>query len=295
MSLLVMTIVGLSGVQLLADNSLSRMNLLDDERALSVGDRLIFSVVEEREDPIVLFVNDKSEVDVPLLGNISAEGHTSRSFAFKLKELLEVDFFHRATVLLHHQNAENIRGRVNLVGQIRQQGPLPLPADEVLSLSGAILRAGGFLPGANRTEVSLIRKNLAGEEIEQVVNVSAILETGDFDQDIILRPEDLVVVPKLAQAGGQVYIVGAVRAPGLYDLPDEENFTVSKAILRAGGFNKFANKKRVRLIRGDETLDPDEREIEVNVADILERGIRENDPVVFADDIIRVDESWINF
>lgn len=279
----------------LGEEDISRMNLLDDDRPLSVGDRLLYSVIEERDPPVVLFVNDRNEVDVPLIGMVSSDGLTSKSFAYKVKNLLEGDFFHRATVMVRHQNAENVRGRINLVGQVRQQGPLLLPADEVLTISSAILRAGGFLPGANRSQVSLLRNNDLGEETEQVVDVAAILETGDFDQDIILRPEDLIVVPKLAQAGGQVYIVGAVRAPGLYDLPNEANFTVSKAILRAGGFNKFANQRRVRLIRSDESLPEDEREIVVNVEDILERGNRENDPVVRANDIIRIEESWINF
>ena len=72
-------------------------------------------------------------------------------------------------------------------------------------------------------------------------------------------------------------------------------FTVSKAILRAGGFSEYAEKRKVKLIRADASLPDKEKTVEVNVAEILEKGIRDFDPLVKPDDIIRVKEKWILF
>lgn len=44
-------------------------------------------------------------------------------------------------------------------------------------------------------------------------------------------------------------MTGQVRNSGGYKIPSDETFTVSKAILKAGGFIDFSDKKNVRLVR----------------------------------------------
>jgi protein involved in polysaccharide export with SLBB domain len=91
---------------------------------------------------------------------------------------------------------------------------------------------------------------------------------------------------------GRIYITGQVRNQGPLDIPPDETFTVSKAILRAGGFADFANKRRVKLIRkkGDST-----ETIIVNVDMVVNKGRTDKDLVVEADDTIIVPERLINF
>jgi polysaccharide biosynthesis/export protein len=79
---------------------------------------------------------------------------------------------------------------------------------------------------------------------------------------------------------------------GPLDIPPDETFTVSKAIMRAGGFADFANKRKIKLIRkkGDST-----ETIIVNVDQVVNRGRIDKDPVVEAGDTIIVPERLINF
>lgn len=275
--------------------SASQMELLDNQRKLQVGDRLVYEVLEEREDPVILFVDDKGMVNVPLLGNVPAQGKTARDLAYELKKALEIDYFYQATVMVRYQYGQNSRGRVTLVGQVRSQGPLAIPADEVLTVSGAILRAGGILPGGDGARVTLTRKDPSNPDGEKqtLLDVTKMLESGDFSQDVPVQADDLIVVPKSADAGGQIYVLGAVNQPGLYDISQEHDFTLSKAILKAGGFTRFSDKAHVKLIRADKTLPEGQRTLIVNVADILERGKRDKDVVVKPDDIIRVEERTI--
>ena len=276
---------------------ISQMELLDNDRSLSVGDRLVYEVLEEREDPLILFVDDRGLLRVPLVGNVPAAGKTPRALAYEVKELLEVDYFHQATVMLRYQYAQNSRGRVTIVGHVRSQGPQIIPADEVLTVSAAVLRAGGVVAGGDPRKVTLTRKDPANPENERqfVVDLTRMFEQGDFTDDLPLQPDDLIVVPKSESAGGQIYVLGAVNAPGLFDITAEREFTISKAILRAGGFTRFADKRRVKLIRADKSLPENQRTLTINVADILERGRRELDVVVKPEDIIRVEERTIVF
>ena len=88
-----------------------------------------------------------------------------------------------------------------------------------------------------------------------------------------------------------------VRLSGPYEIPDDETFTVSKAIVKAGGFSEFADKRHVKLIRsgvhGQEAKN--NKGMSINVQDIWEKGKTENDVPVQADDQIYVPKKNVNF
>src|SRR4029078_3818131 len=48
---------------------------------------------------------------------------------------------------------------------------------------------------------------------------------------------------------GKVYVYGSVHAQGPQEIPADETYTVSKAVIRAGGFGDFANKRKVKVTR----------------------------------------------
>jgi hypothetical protein len=48
---------------------------------------------------------------------------------------------------------------------------------------------------------------------------------------------------------GKVYISGSARSTGALEIPSDEVFTLSKAILRAGGFGDSADRHHVRVTR----------------------------------------------
>jgi len=275
----------------------SQMDLLDNRQALKKSTRIEYSVLEDRERPVILFVDEKGELNLPLIGLVPAVGKTCLQLAKTIKPLLEERFYYRATVILKRQTSGSDRGKVDILGEVRSQGSFPIPLDESLTVSKAILKAGGFTESADKSKVSLIRKdpNDPDIEIKMVIDVGTILETGNFDDDEAITSGDLIIVPLNENVGGQVYVIGAVNSPGLLNIPPIGGLTVSKAILRSGGFTKFADKKKVKLIRGDAEIPEEERTIIINVTEILEQGNRDLDMEVKGDDIIRVKERWIVF
>lgn len=94
---------------------------------------------------------------------------------------------------------------------------------------------------------------------------------------------------------GRVYIWGQVRNQGPIDLLVNENLTVGKAILRAGGFADFANKKKVKVVRGTGGEGANKQTFELNMVDILEKGRTEQDVVLQPDDLIIVPSRLISF
>jgi len=87
---------------------------------------------------------------------------------------------------------------------------------------------------------------------------------------------------------GRVYVYGAVKGQGPQEIPPDETYTVSKAIIRAGGFGDFADKRKVKLTRKNG------QDITVDLKRIIEQGRTDEDVVVQPDDQIYVPQRLIN-
>lgn len=274
------------------------MDILDDQRALTIGDRLSYQVIEEREPPIIVFVNARGEVDIPLIDPLPATGKTLRALSYEIKSLLEVEYFHRATVVMQYPRVAASRGSIDIAGAVRNPNSYSLPSDQILTVSSAISLAGGMTVDSDGTNVALVRRSGENSQLEtrEVVNIREIMDSGKFDQDLTVQDGDLIIVPRSAQiAGGTIYVVGGVNSPGIMNVPPDNSLTVSKAILQSGGFNRFARKNAVKLISSDSSLSEEQRTQIIDVEAILKRGLRDQDPVVQPNDIIRVEERIIAF
>lgn len=139
-------------------------------------------------------------------------------------------------------------------------------------------------------EVPLIgRVPAEGRTCKQLAfDIKAALEKDYYYKCTVIIGLDVVSL----KSKGRVYVMGQVRVQGPQDIPADETYTVSKAILRAGGLADFANRRKVKLIRknGDKNVTS-----YVDLGLILDRGRADKDPVVMPEDLIIVTERLINF
>jgi protein involved in polysaccharide export with SLBB domain len=173
------------------------MESLDERYLLSIGDRVGYRVIEDKDDPRSLLISDLGEIDIPYLGRMKAAGKTCKSLAQEVKTALEAELYNRATVIVAVNQLNPKRGTVYLFGYVRSTGPQPIPSDEVLTLSKAILRAGGFGDFANKKKVTVTRPPAEGKTTPTVfvVNVAEILEKSKLGADIRLEAGDMIYVP----------------------------------------------------------------------------------------------------
>ena len=186
--------------------------VLDDRHKLVPGDKLSFQILEDRHIPNLdnrapnpnaeqsksLIVADTGELEVPYVGRVNVSGKTCKDVAADLKLLLEKDYYYRATVVLGLDQMSRVLGRVYVWGEVRNQGPVEIPANENLTASKAILRAGGFNDWAKKTKVKVIRaaKPEGGAKQELFVDMKAVLEDGQTEKDVPLQPDDFIIVPR---------------------------------------------------------------------------------------------------
>jgi len=88
---------------------------------------------------------------------------------------------------------------------------------------------------------------------------------------------------------GKIYVYGAVKGQGPQEIPPDEIYTVSKAVIRAGGFGDFADKRKVKITRKDG------QDMMVDLKRVIEQGHTEDDVVLRPDDQIYVPQRLVNF
>jgi protein involved in polysaccharide export with SLBB domain len=133
------------------------MDVLDGNRPLARGDVLNFRIVEDKDPPVALRVNDAGNIEVPYIGTVSAAGKTPRQLAFDVKAMLEREYYHNASVIISLDTAgERSAGLFYITGAVNGGGPM-----ETIT-----------------------------------VNVKEILEKGRQDLDVEVLPNDLIRVPE---------------------------------------------------------------------------------------------------
>lgn len=174
------------------------MESLDEKHRLAIGDHLSFRIEEDQEAPKPLVVTDSGELELPYIGRFAAENKTCKQLAREIKAELEKEYYYQATVVIAVDVMTKSRGKVYLVGPVRVPGPQDIPSDEVLTVSKAIMRAGGVGELADKHKVKVTRQKSPGPGGQQTyfIDLSLILEQGKTEYDLPLEPGDLIMVPE---------------------------------------------------------------------------------------------------
>jgi len=130
----------------------------------------------------------------------------------------------------------------------------------------------GLIPAAGRTCKQLAYAVKAALEKEYYYNATVIIAVDRVSE----------------KSRGKVYVIGSVRGPGPQEIPADETYTVSKAVIRAGGFGDFANKRKVKLTRKSGEA------LVIDLKRVIEEGKSDEDVVLRPDDQVYVPQRLIN-
>lgn len=130
----------------------------------------------------------------------------------------------------------------------------------------------GLIPAAGRTCKEVAYAVKAALEREYYYHATVIIAVDHISE----------------KSRGKVYVYGSVKGQGPQEIPADETYTVSKAIIRAGGFGDFANKRKVKLTRKDG------RSYIIDLKRVIEEGRTDEDLVLQPDDQINVPQRLIN-
>jgi polysaccharide export outer membrane protein len=151
---------------------------------------------------------------------------------------------------------------------VQVTGNLRTPASEAitdapLTVLDAINRAGGALPDADLQNVGVTRDGK-----RYTVDVAALLETGDPQQNVLLKDGDIIDVPD--RANSRVFVLGEVNKPTSLPM-NRGRLTLADALTGAGSLDvKTGDPRFVYVVRGaDKTLTPDVYQLDMTQVDAL--------------------------
>lgn len=185
-------------------SKINSMEVLDDMRPLKIGDTISLRIVEDRDRVQSLLIQASGDIQAPHIGLVKAVGKTCKQLAVAMKRDLERQFFQQATVIVALEKEVPLHGgpgilgvpqsdTFTIMGQVSRQGKYEITPEEDLTVSQAILRAGGFAGFANKKKVKLIRNTPKGRLIIYL-NLTDVMEKGKLEKDIPMRSNDVIIV-----------------------------------------------------------------------------------------------------
>ncbi|HIE53404.1 MAG TPA: hypothetical protein EYP85_16755 [Armatimonadetes bacterium] len=173
------------------------------------------------------------------------------------------------------------RNVVTVLGAVAVPGQHAVPTGS--TLVDVLVRAGGPTPTADLTQIQLTRAGPEGERTT-TVNLEAYV-SGQGELPLLgVKAGDVILVPQAPAEQRQIFVLGEVSRPGVYDLGLAEA-SVLYALALAGGATPEGDLQRVQIFRSGEGGG---RIQLVNVAAHLNGTAAEPLPVVQPGDVITV-------
>lgn len=254
------------------------------------GETLQLFVLEDETFNGLYQVREGGYVVLPRVGRIQVAGKDLAGVEKAIKEALETTQLRQGTVMVERAKgvfAEKPGEVIYLAGEFQTPGPMRIPDGFSPTIVTTILRAGGLTRIADLTRVKLLRLE-NGKALVEEVNVQAILDGSGLPSDLALNSGDIIVVPAFSPI---VYVTGNVSNPGIIQLTPDEELTAYSAILRSGGFARFANRKKVYVMR--DRGNGEKTKIPVNIKEVQAGKV--SDIVLQGLDIVVVPESWFSW
>ena len=136
-----------------------------------------------------VLVRPDGRISLPLVQDIQAAGSTPPELKQKIEESLK-EYIEFPTVTVIVDAIQSYR--VFVTGQVSKPGPIM--AEKPVSVLQAIALAGGFLPLSKPAETVIVRSTSEGSTLFRF-NYPEVIKGEHFNQNIILKTGDVVVVP----------------------------------------------------------------------------------------------------
>lgn len=163
---------------------------LASEYIIGPGDVLQLTVWKNETLSRTVPVRPDGKISMPLLHDIQAAGLTAMQLRDKISKAL-AEFLPNPEVAVSVIEVHSMR--ISVLGEVQKPGVLELRG--TTTILEAIAMAGGFRDFASPSKITVIRTEANGQTQKLRFNYNrAVANSGD-EQNIVLRPGDVVVVP----------------------------------------------------------------------------------------------------
>ena len=156
------------------------------------GDTLEVFVWRNQELSVTVPVRPDGKISTPLVEDMVAVGKTPSQLARDMEKVLSL-YVREPKVNIIVTTPASAYSLVKVVGQV--QKPSSLPYREGMRVLDAILAVGGLTQFASGNRARIVRMENGKETIIHV-KVADLVNNGDVQQNALLKPGDVLVVPQ---------------------------------------------------------------------------------------------------
>lgn len=264
---------------------------VDEDYILGAGDTIAVSFFNVPEYDSQHLISTSGNINLPLVGSVLVGGMTVRQASNAI-----ADIYQRQRQLQSPIVSINVLQprpvQVAIAGEIVQPGLYSLLGGETgyPRLFQALQQAGGLTQAADLSSVEVKRKGVNGTQTTLTVDLLALLQEGDIDQNIFLQDGDVIAISSSTQLDRvalnqlaisnlranrdepiDIAVVGQVAQPGPYRIDEEGgSVTLVQALQQAGGITPSADLRQVQLRR--QTRQGTEQVFDINLWELLQEG-----------------------
>ncbi|HEU5078473.1 MAG TPA: polysaccharide biosynthesis/export family protein [Opitutaceae bacterium] len=152
-------------------------------------------------DSIVAVTSD-SKVLLPEVGYISTEGKTVASLQQSIEELVHARYKNPLAVQVTLEASDARVVYIN--GEVVRPGAYPVT--NALTTLKALALAGGVMDTGSLKQVVLIHRNESNDVFVYITNLNDFVMKGATRNDLIVSPQDIVLVPKTSVAKANLWV-----------------------------------------------------------------------------------------
>lgn len=156
---------------------------------IGASDLLYIYVWKEPELTQEIIVMPDGKISVPLAGEVQARGRTVAELREAINEKLGQFVTAPQTTVIVRETRSRI---IYTVGMLNRPGPYPLGPN--MTVLQALSAAGGFAEWADKKNILIVRRE-GNKEVQFHFNYKEYVAGKEIEQNIVLKPNDTIVVP----------------------------------------------------------------------------------------------------
>lgn len=211
---------------------------------LAPGDTIRIDVVDEKEFSGSFVISHHGTIIHPIIKEVLGQGKTVEEFTKELKEKFSAYLVDPVVNIA----VTWVDRKVYVSGGQKKLEVINLTPSQAITATQLLMNSG--LPeDADLTEIYITR-NLPGQrEQKMVIPMQEIIETQNWDKDVVIESGDFIVIPK----SSKVYIHGKVVKPGVFSISKKEPLSLWNLILLAQGPMNEADLEHIKILRQNNT------------------------------------------
>ncbi|WP_372368946.1 SLBB domain-containing protein [Candidatus Uabimicrobium sp. HlEnr_7] len=217
---------------------------LNVEARFIPGDKIKIELSEEDEMVREFTISNKGVISYPYVEKIEVVDRTVSELEDELVRKLK-KYYKRPVINISVLNwAER---RVYLYGVDEGKNSVLLTPTKGMTASQLLISAGVSPKRADFNRISLTRR-VNGKQKIIAIPLQELLEKYDIRKDVVLQPNDLILVKEAPK----IHVQGNVRSPGSFPLQKNQKMNLLYALSLAEGTTEDADVDNIKIIRQEE-------------------------------------------